>query len=68
MGVEILETLARLAQLGQDWIVILQTVETNDYGMWELRIASRKDGSIHAYRGTLQSVIARAYAGEKGEL
>jgi hypothetical protein len=59
-------TLELLQLLGQAWEVTLTCLTGND--QWQLRIAShpapRWDESFaYTYRGSLASVVARAYAG-----
>jgi hypothetical protein len=64
-------TIELLQGLGKSWKVTLTCLTGND--QWCLHIQShphpRWDESFgYTYRGSLASVIARAYAGEPGEL
>lgn len=59
-------TMSLLQLLGKAWLV---TLTTRDGSEWQLRIEShpapRWDESFsYTYRGTLASVVSRAYAGE----
>lgn len=61
-----MNTLLQLYELSLGWDVKLTSHEVGPGAVeWELRI-TRRD-SWHLYRGELEHVVARAWAGERGE-